>query len=77
MQTSESGISAKSLRGRDSTRKQDASEKVGANEPVILGFMWGRWFTTFFTITRVGSFYLWNLILKISFRKEACLHIWG
>nr|XP_012332916.1 bromodomain-containing protein 8 isoform X4 [Aotus nancymaae] len=28
MQTSESGISAKSLRGRDSTRKQDASEKV-------------------------------------------------
>ncbi|XP_070271023.1 bromodomain-containing protein 8 isoform X5 [Myotis yumanensis] len=27
MQTSESGISAKSLRGRDSTRKQDASEK--------------------------------------------------
>ncbi|XP_068062224.1 bromodomain-containing protein 8 isoform X2 [Anomalospiza imberbis] len=29
MQTSESGISAKSLRGRDSTRKQDASEKMG------------------------------------------------
>ncbi|XP_016016136.1 bromodomain-containing protein 8 isoform X6 [Rousettus aegyptiacus] len=29
MQTSESGISAKSLRGRDSTRKQDASEKDG------------------------------------------------
>ncbi|XP_043838298.1 bromodomain-containing protein 8 isoform X3 [Dromiciops gliroides] len=29
MQTSESGISAKSLRGRDSTRKQDASEKHG------------------------------------------------
>ncbi|XP_051834412.1 bromodomain-containing protein 8 isoform X5 [Antechinus flavipes] len=29
MQTSESGISAKSLRGRDSTRKQDASEKRG------------------------------------------------
>ncbi|KAE8614970.1 hypothetical protein XENTR_v10008373 [Xenopus tropicalis] len=28
MQTSESGISAKSLRFRDSTRKQDASEKV-------------------------------------------------
>ncbi|XP_063562872.1 bromodomain-containing protein 8 isoform X8 [Gorilla gorilla gorilla] len=28
MQTSESGISAKSLRGRDSTRKQDASEKM-------------------------------------------------
>lgn len=28
MQTSESGISAKSLRGRDSTRKQDSSEKV-------------------------------------------------
>ncbi|KAM3846418.1 bromodomain-containing protein 8 isoform 2-T2 [Vipera latastei] len=27
MQTNESGISAKSLRGRDSTRKQDASEK--------------------------------------------------
>ncbi|XP_030174777.1 bromodomain-containing protein 8 isoform X9 [Lynx canadensis] len=29
MQTSESGISAKSLRGRDSTRKQDSSEKDG------------------------------------------------
>ncbi|KAM8940796.1 bromodomain-containing protein 8 isoform 2-T2 [Lycaon pictus] len=29
MQTSESGISAKSLRGRDSTRKQDSSEKMG------------------------------------------------
>ncbi|XP_066573210.1 bromodomain-containing protein 8 isoform X2 [Amia ocellicauda] len=29
MQTSESGISAKSLRGRDSTRKQDCSEKDG------------------------------------------------
>uniref|UniRef100_A0A8D0GH03 Bromodomain containing 8 n=1 Tax=Sphenodon punctatus TaxID=8508 RepID=A0A8D0GH03_SPHPU len=29
MQTSESGISAKSLSGRDSTRKQDASEKDG------------------------------------------------
>uniref|UniRef100_A0A8C9WLB1 Bromodomain containing 8 n=1 Tax=Scleropages formosus TaxID=113540 RepID=A0A8C9WLB1_SCLFO len=29
MQTSESGISAKSLRGRDSTRKQDSSDKDG------------------------------------------------
>lgn len=28
MQTSESGVSAKSLRGRESTRKQDPSEKV-------------------------------------------------
>ncbi|EGW06696.1 Bromodomain-containing protein 8 [Cricetulus griseus] len=36
MQTSESGISAKSLRGRDSTRKQDASEKMGC-EWVWLG----------------------------------------
>lgn len=34
MQTSESGISAKSLRGRDSTRKQDASEKVRMLHPV-------------------------------------------
>lgn len=34
MQTSESGISAKSLRGRDSTRKQDASEKVRMLQPV-------------------------------------------
>lgn len=33
MQTSESGISAKSLRGRDSTRKQDASEKVRMLHP--------------------------------------------
>ncbi|XP_040200304.1 bromodomain-containing protein 8 isoform X3 [Rana temporaria] len=32
MQTSESGISAKSLRGRDSTRKQDASEKTPFSE---------------------------------------------
>lgn len=32
MQTSESGISAKSLRGRDSTRKQDSSEKVRGQE---------------------------------------------
>jgi hypothetical protein len=28
MQTSESGASAKSLRGRESTRKQDPSDKV-------------------------------------------------
>ncbi|MBN3317305.1 BRD8 protein, partial [Atractosteus spatula] len=32
MQTSESGISAKSLRGRDSTRKQDSSDKVSAED---------------------------------------------
>uniref|UniRef100_A0A8C2MK77 Bromodomain-containing protein 8 n=1 Tax=Cricetulus griseus TaxID=10029 RepID=A0A8C2MK77_CRIGR len=38
MQTSESGISAKSLRGRDSTRKQDASEKdsVPMGSPAFL-----------------------------------------
>ncbi len=29
MQTSESGISAKSLRGRDANRKQDPNDKVG------------------------------------------------
>uniref|UniRef100_A0A8C3PJF7 Bromodomain-containing protein 8 n=1 Tax=Calidris pygmaea TaxID=425635 RepID=A0A8C3PJF7_9CHAR len=50
MQTSESGISAKSLRGRDSTRKQDASEKdsVPMGSPAFLlslfvGHAWGRW----------------------------------
>ncbi|XP_025707983.1 bromodomain-containing protein 8 isoform X8 [Callorhinus ursinus] len=38
MQTSESGISAKSLRGRDSTRKQDSSEKdsVPMGSPAFL-----------------------------------------
>ncbi|XP_050818293.1 bromodomain-containing protein 8 isoform X3 [Gopherus flavomarginatus] len=38
MQTSESGISAKSLRGRDSTRKQDPSEKdsVPMGSPAFL-----------------------------------------
>ncbi|XP_069761483.1 bromodomain-containing protein 8 isoform X3 [Narcine bancroftii] len=38
MQTSESGISAKSLRGRDSTRKQDAAEKdsVPMGSPAFL-----------------------------------------
>uniref|UniRef100_H0WMP6 Bromodomain-containing protein 8 n=1 Tax=Otolemur garnettii TaxID=30611 RepID=H0WMP6_OTOGA len=36
MQTSESGISAKSLRGRDSTRKQDASEKVRKPDSKVL-----------------------------------------
>ncbi|KAM9531877.1 bromodomain-containing protein 8 isoform 3-T3 [Guaruba guarouba] len=50
MQTSESGISAKSLRGRDSTRKQDASEKdsVPMGSPAFLlslfvGHTWVRW----------------------------------
>lgn len=38
MQTSESGISAKSLRGRESTRKQDAAEKdsVPMGSPAFL-----------------------------------------
>ncbi|KFU99415.1 Bromodomain-containing protein 8, partial [Pterocles gutturalis] len=50
MQTSESGISAKSLRGRDSTRKQDASEKdsVPMGSPAFLlslfmGHDWVCW----------------------------------
>ncbi|XP_075020476.1 bromodomain-containing protein 8 isoform X5 [Calonectris borealis] len=50
MQTSESGISAKSLRGRDSTRKQDASEKdsVPMGSPAFLlslfmGHAWVWW----------------------------------
>uniref|UniRef100_A0A8C0K7X2 Bromodomain containing 8 n=1 Tax=Canis lupus dingo TaxID=286419 RepID=A0A8C0K7X2_CANLU len=54
MQTSESGISAKSLRGRDSTRKQDSSEKVRRPRKslyartlcyyLLLGNCWWVWF---------------------------------
>ncbi|XP_058533235.1 bromodomain-containing protein 8 isoform X3 [Ochotona princeps] len=48
MQTSESGISAKSLRGRDSTRKQDASEKdsvpMGSPAFLLSLFMKHEWF---------------------------------
>lgn len=40
MQTSESGISAKSLRGRESTRKQDAAEKVSQK------YLWRAWTIT-------------------------------
>eukprot|EP00074_Homo_sapiens_P088490 XP_016864458.1 bromodomain-containing protein 8 isoform X5 [Homo sapiens] len=47
MQTSESGISAKSLRGRDSTRKQDASEKdsvpMGSPAFLLSLFMGHEW----------------------------------
>ncbi|XP_033036991.1 bromodomain-containing protein 8 isoform X2 [Trachypithecus francoisi] len=47
MQTSESGISAKSLRGRDSTRKQDASEKdsvpMGSPAFLLSLFMGHKW----------------------------------
>ncbi|XP_066128672.1 bromodomain-containing protein 8 isoform X1 [Saccopteryx bilineata] len=47
MQTSESGISAKSLRGRDSTRKQDASEKdsvpMGSPAFLLSLFMGREW----------------------------------
>ncbi|XP_076994690.1 bromodomain-containing protein 8 isoform X3 [Tamandua tetradactyla] len=47
MQTSESGISAKSLRGRDSTRKQDASEKdsvpMGSPAFLLSLFMGRKW----------------------------------
>ncbi|XP_053077396.1 bromodomain-containing protein 8 isoform X7 [Acinonyx jubatus] len=47
MQTSESGISAKSLRGRDSTRKQDSSEKdsvpMGSPAFLLSLFMGHEW----------------------------------
>ncbi|XP_032693508.1 bromodomain-containing protein 8 isoform X5 [Lontra canadensis] len=47
MQTSESGISAKSLRGRDSTRKQDSSEKdsvpMGSPAFLLSLFMGREW----------------------------------
>ncbi|KAK2489624.1 hypothetical protein MC885_008132 [Smutsia gigantea] len=47
MQTSESGISAKSLRGRDSTRKQDSSEKdsvpMGSPAFLLSLFMGPEW----------------------------------
>ncbi|XP_072002385.1 bromodomain-containing protein 8 isoform X4 [Engystomops pustulosus] len=50
MQTSESGISAKSLRGRDSTRKQDASEKdsvpMGSPAFLLSLFVGNRGFTS-------------------------------
>lgn len=36
METAESGISAKSLRGRDSTRKQESTDKVLDQKEVLL-----------------------------------------
>lgn len=66
MQTSESGISAKSLRGRESTRKQDAAEKVSQK------YLWRAWTITAICVEPQNLHYY--------FKKKLCneliIQIW-